>query len=69
MDSGESLSCDPVIQLITPDTLALPATGLSLRWPDTPLDLEAARSGIHGLELGFAHSLTRQPCRARSIRP
>ena len=40
MDSSESVAADPIVNLSPPGDLALPAAGLSLRWPDTSLQQE-----------------------------
>jgi indolepyruvate ferredoxin oxidoreductase len=40
MDSNVSMTADPAVSLVAPQTFDLPADGLSLRWPDTPLAQE-----------------------------
>lgn len=40
MDSSASLQHDPIINLSVPADFEMPAAGLSLRWPDTPLQQE-----------------------------
>ncbi len=40
MDSGQSVSADPIVEMVEPADFALPPGGLSIRWPDAPLDME-----------------------------
>ena len=41
MDSSASVAADPhTLTVMMPDGVELPADGLNLRWPDTPLEQE-----------------------------
>ncbi len=56
MDSGESIFADPIIDLAAPDYDPLPADGLWLRWPDTPL---AQEERLHRFKLPAALAFAR----------
>jgi indolepyruvate ferredoxin oxidoreductase len=57
MDSSASVTLDPDrVQIIVPEDFAMPPGGLSIRWPDTPLDQEYR---LHRYKLAAAGAFAR----------
>jgi indolepyruvate ferredoxin oxidoreductase len=56
MDSSESVQVDPVVDLVLPDEFAIPAGGLSLRWPDSAL---AQEERLHKFKIPAALTFSR----------